>query len=191
MLFRIAFVLSSLISLMGAGAAGAVTFNFSFTDMADNGGLVRGHFIVPDNTTEPAVSVRITSAFFGVGEYVAGYDGLPNSFTVADGVLTTFSFLSMGRFNNPPWAPPWYVVCCTLGFRGTVGGVIEAGLFNRSEGVSWVNAPDFTVTRVLEGQTPLPPPAPVPLPAPLLMLLAALGGFGLVGRSRKAALAAP
>lgn len=181
MRFGKAFVLSCLISVMAVGAAGAVTFNFSFTNSADGGGLVSGHVLVRDNATDRAVSVRVTSAPFGVGEYASLVDSLPNSFTVADGVLTTFSFFSFGKFNKPPFEAD----CCTFGFDGSVGGVITAALWNSPDpdNITLVNAPDFTWTRVVEGPAPV---APVPLPAPLLMLLVALGGLGLAGRSRPA-----
>lgn len=179
MKFRTAFFLSCLLAIAGPsiGHAATVNFSFRFTNGEDPvRGLILG---LEDDATGRATSVRITSAAFGVGEYVSDFDAPPNSFTVADGALTSFRFESFGRFNDPP-----AVTCCTLAMSGPTSfngrPATLATLWDAPE--PFLNPGlvfDFVATRLVGDP---PPPAPVPLPAPILMLGAALAGLGLIGR---------
>ena len=174
MQLRLAWVFVCLMALASPsiGCGATVNFGFSFTN---SGSLVRGVILgLEDNATSRAQSVRITSAVFGVGEYVSDFDAPPNSFSVSDGVLTGFSFVSIGRFNDPP-----AVACCTLALFA--GPKTSAALWDSPEPISVIPGlvSDFAVTRLV-GR----PPAPVPLPTPILMLLAALAGLRCLGRSR-------
>jgi hypothetical protein len=152
----------------GASAVSAAPLivHFSFTDSANGphtvAGVVRG--LVDDLDGQAATSVEVTSnsAGFGIGEYV----GSPavNLWSVAGGQITALNFLSAGAVTT---ATLWLT---TEGFPAPVGGlaVSPAG-----GGASEDSLITFTV-------------AAVPLPATLPLVVAALGGLGLIARRRRA-----
>ncbi len=178
MKFRMTLALSCLLAIAGPSAGHAATVNFSF-GFTGGDGPVRGLILgLEDNATGPATSVRITSAAFGTGEYAPDFDAPPHSFSVSDGVLTSMSFVSFGRFNDPP-----KVTCCTLAMFGSPPAM-GASLWDSPEPIllNPGHVTDFVATRLVGDP---PPPAPVPLPAPILLLGAALAGLGLLGRSRR------
>jgi hypothetical protein len=170
MRIKLACVLPCLLGMAGPsiGHAERLNFGFSFTNFGSPvSGVILG---LENNATSRAQSVQITSAPFGIGEYVSDFDAPPNSFTVSDRVLTAFSFVSFGRFNDPP-----AVTCCTLLMSGPAS---LAALWDAPEENRDVPVFDFVVTRLVGG----PPPAPVPVPTPIPMLVTALAGLGWLGR---------
>ena len=86
---RPAAIFSVLLALGGAAPLHAATLNFSFSfTNTEGGGLVTGQVLgLEDNATGAAESVRVTSADFGIGEYVSASDLAPNTFTLSQGEI--------------------------------------------------------------------------------------------------------
>jgi hypothetical protein len=160
---------------IGAGsAARALTYDFSFTNPFpdDNGlsGVVTGRIQgLTDNATGPASSVQVLSGGGATGEYVSGGTTGTNTFTLLDGNVTAFDFLSFGVENTAPGA-----TCCSITIFTDPEGAVGAGLSTLPTTVYFAPVPDFTL-------------APVPLPAPLLPLMAALGALVGLGWKRRRA----
>jgi hypothetical protein len=144
--------------------ASALTFDFSFTNAAANGGGTVMGSIVLNAADTAALSVTVTSntssfGSFGIGEYVG--NPFANSFTVSGGLITHADFLSLGVDNTSP-----DVTCCTLGFA------VSAGLSDHNASLPINNSPNLTFT-------------PTPLPATLPLFATGLGALGLLGWRRK------
>jgi hypothetical protein len=150
--------------------ASALTFDFSFTNAAANGGGTVMGVITLNAANNAALSVQVTSntsslGSFGIGEYVG--NPFANSFTVSGGLITAADFLSLGVDNMSP-----DVTCCTLGFA------VRAGLSDSNSRLPLSNSPNLTFT-------------PTPLPAALPLFAGGLGALGVLGwrKKRKAAAA--
>ena len=102
-LFTLLWVFAALVTLgTGTSRAATLSFSFSFINYYDGGtvtGIVRG---LTDNSTSAATSVEIlTNPYnYGIGEFVG--HPVSNSWTVANGQITVFSFLSNGNSNSSP-----------------------------------------------------------------------------------------
>ncbi len=152
-----------------AGHAVTIDFEFSFENLAKGGGTVTGIVRgLEDNATSGATSLEITSntAGFGVGEYI----GTPsfNTWTVVNGVLTAFDFVSFGVAGTAPQEVTDSSIRMTSLLRG-VGLTNEPNL---------VRSSDETLETLVFTQV-----APVPLPASLPLAL--IGLLGLVGIARR------
>jgi hypothetical protein len=169
-------------AIMAAGvaaSAGASTLSFTFSfnnDAFNGGGTVTGVVSgLQDNATSAATSVMITSNTlgFGLGEYVGNPSS--NSWTLAGGVITVFSFLSFGAGNTSPVVTDSSLIL-TNQLAGK--GIPAAGLANLPSAVG-ANIParsvDLTFTQVDDV-------APVPLPAGGLLLIGALGALAALRR---------
>ena len=156
--------------------ASTLSFDFTFTDVANGAGVVTGIISgLMDNATSSATSVQVisTTGGFGTGEYV----GTPtvNTFTVSSGVITSFAFLDFGSSNAAP-----AVSCCSLALG-----------YSGSNGLS-----DFPLS-IMFGEMQLGTnngpisfaPIGTPLPATLPLFASGLAALGLLGwrRKRKAA----
>lgn len=177
MINRLAVAFAVLMLSAAAEAAPVLNFNFTFTNkwnpadpllgnQSGTGvvtGIVRG---LTDNATSAATSVEVlsNSEGYGVGEYV----GNPkfNSWTVTNGVLTKFFFLSEGDDNVAP-----AVTLSSFVLDGDPITDLEAGLTNSA-----------LLTRRGFGTgltfTPATPPTPVPLPSTAVLLVGALAALG-------------
>src|SRR4051812_42207478 len=150
----------------------AVTFDFSFTNVLYGGGLVEGTVSnLVDNATGPG-DLQITSNpdGFGTGAYNGNNS---NSFTVANGDMTSLFYESFGNANDPATA------CCSLVLSSDTG----AGLSNSPNGVARSEGTAVTFTLVPDDL------APVPLPAPFALLAAGLALLVGIGRRRPRAAA--
>jgi hypothetical protein len=156
---------------LAAAPAMAVTFDFSFTNTAYGGGLVRGTIsnLASDATGPGDVEVVSNSGGgFGVGAYNGN---TVNSFTVSGGSIVGFDYASFGVLNDDPTA------CCSLALSSDEGG----GLSDVADDVA--KAGPVTFTAVAEE------PAPIPLPAPVALLAAGLALLLGIGRRRSRAAA--
>ncbi len=154
-----------------AVSASTLSFDFSFTNTINANesitGIVRG---LTDNSTGAAASVETlsNSGGFGLGEYV----GDTNTWTVAAGILTDYSFRSEGFWNSPP-----AVTCCSLSISSDFNNQPEAGLF-----------PVDFLSGLRSGSGLVFTPAEIPLPAGFPLLLAGLAGLaGLRLKKNRAA----
>jgi hypothetical protein len=143
----------------------AVTFDFSFTNAAYDGGVVRGTVsnLAADATGPGDVVVGSNTGGFGVGAYNGNTF---NSFTVSGGRIVGFDYASFGILNDDPTA------CCSLALSSDEGG----GLSNVADDVA--KAGPVTFTAVSE-------PAPIPLPAPAALLAAGMALLACVGCGRR------
>ena len=147
--------------------AEAVTFQFSFTNVGNGGGLVEGLVgNLVNNAIGPGeVEIISNTRGFGIGPYMGG----DNLFTVTNYVITDVSFLALGE-NNPNSATG----CCSLllGPRGDAGlssvPVLPGHALNANL-TFWTNV------------------AQVPLPAPFALLAAGLALLAAVGWRRRRA----
>ncbi len=145
---------------MTVGPVEASTFNFSFTNTANGGGIVTGTIVLnASDTAATSLVVISNTAGFGIGEYVGAPNS--NSFTVTSGQLTDVVFEDFGTNNTSPAQ-----TCCSLSLDGS-----DAGLTDASNGVSSI-ATDLTFSAT-------------PLPAALPLFATGLGGLGLLGWRRK------
>jgi hypothetical protein len=174
-LLRLAALAAMLLTAAPLGARAALLdFTFTFTNQQFGfvggtvTGVVRG---LTDNATSAASSLEIlsNSSGFGLGEY-AGAPAV-NTWTLAAGAITGFSFLSLGVENTAP-----DVTCCTLSM-GSFGGFLSN--FSAGGGGD-VTTPTITFTRI-------DAPVEVPEPATALLLGPALLLGGLALRRRRAA----
>jgi hypothetical protein len=152
-----------------AAPAGAVTFDFSFTNAFYGGGLVEGTVSgLVNNATSPGnVVVTSNAGGFGVGAYNGNEE---NSFTVANGAMINLVYTSFGQSNPDP------TTCCSLTLTSGTGG----GLSNVPNAVTHSPASAVTFTLVDE-------PAPIPLPAPFALLAAGIALLvGVARRGRRA-----
>ena len=147
---------------LAAVPAMAVTFDFSFTNALYGGGLIEGTIsnLANDATSPGEVVVTANPDGFGVGAYNGNTF---NSFTVSNGAIVGFNYLSFGIKNDDPTG------CCSLAFSSDEG----AGLSNVADDVAKSAAITFTAA---------PGPAPIPLPAPFVLLVGALGLLAAVAR---------
>ncbi len=93
--------LLSICLLSNIAQADLIEFDFSFVNSGSNGGgTVTGIIRGLSEGTGAASSVEITgnTGGFGLGEYVLG--STYNTWTVAEGLLTSFDFLSFGVYNG-------------------------------------------------------------------------------------------
>jgi hypothetical protein len=130
-------------------AAMALSFNFSFINESHGGGTVTGIVEgLTDNTTSAATSIRVLSntAGFGIGEYVGNPSA--NSWTVLDGGIQAYRFLSFGSRNFLP-----AVTDSSLIFDSPAA----AGLSNNPNSVTANSLASLTFTAV-----PVPTPALLP-----------------------------
>jgi hypothetical protein len=153
---------------LAAVPAMAVTFDFSFTNTAYGGGLVRGTIsnLVDDATGPGDVEVGSNAGGYGVGIYNGNTF---NSFTLSGGRIVGYDYASFGVLNDDPTA------CCSLALSSDEGG----GLSDVADDVA--KAGPVTFTAVSEE------PAPIPLPAPIALLAAGLALLVGIGRRRPAA----
>jgi hypothetical protein len=150
--------------------ASTLTFDFSFTNAAANGGGTVDGVIygLQDNSIGAATSVQVTSNTlgFGIGEYLG--DPSQNFFEVSDGTMTLAFFNSFGDFNTSP-----AVTCCSLGlnYDSSVNST-NAGLTDLPGALDF-NEDTSALTFTPVSPTPLP--AALPLFATVLSLGALLG----------------
>jgi hypothetical protein len=152
--------------------AATYSFEFSFTNVANGGGLVTGGVgNLVDNTTSPGEVVVFSNSagWGGVGPY-NGNSG--NEFTMVNGVITDFFYMALGDSNTNP-----VITCCSLFLGSGYGG----GLSGDPQGVG---IPLGTKVTFSTGNL-----APVPLPAPFALLAAGLALLAAVGRRRPRAAA--
>lgn len=177
MLRRLALALAVLMLSTVAQSAPLLDFSFTFTNRwnpADPSlgnqsgtgvvtGIVRG---LTNNGTSAASSVEILSNTegYGLGEYVG--DPIFNTWTVANGVLTNFFFLSEGEDNVAP-----AVTTSSLVLDGSPIDDIGAGL---------TNAPGFTLRGRETGLvfSLIEAPTTIPLPSTAVLLAGALAALG-------------
>ena len=152
--------------------AATLSFDFTFTDVANGAGVVKGIISgLMDNGTSSAASVQVisTSGGFGTGEYVGTPDF--NTFTVSSGVITSFDFLDFGKNNIAP-----AVSCCSLalGYSGSNGLSSFRGsiMFGDIQGGNNNGPISFA-------------PVVTPLPATLPLFASGLGALSLLGCRRK------
>jgi hypothetical protein len=148
----------------------AVTFDFTFTNTAYGGGLVRGTIsnLAADATGPGDVVVGSNTGGFGVGTYNGNTF---NSFTLSGGRIAGYDHASFGVLNDDPTA------CCSLALSSDEGG----GLSSVADDVA--KAGPVTFTAVSEE------PAPISLPAPVALLAAGLSLLAGIGRRRPRATA--
>lgn len=130
--------------------ATAMDFRFSFENAlnAFNGnGTVTGVIRGLDEGTRASTSVEVLSntAGFGIGEYIGNPNR--NSWTVLDGNLIAFDFLSFGVSNTPP-----AVTNATLFFNSSdeIGASFRAGISSSPNGIvigsSGITTKDINLT---------------------------------------------
>jgi hypothetical protein len=160
--------LTATAAVWAAVPAMAVTFDFSFTNVNNGGGTVAGVVsnLVDNSTSAGDVAVTANSAGYGLGSY-NGNDG--NAFTMSNGVITVFNYVSFGDGNTDPATG-----CCSLALTSANG----AGISDDSSEVAYSASALVSFTPVTT------PPAPIPLPAPFGLLAAGLGLLAWVGRAR-------
>jgi len=126
-------------------------------------GIVRG---LTDNATSAASSVEILSNTegYGLGEYVG--DPIFNTWTLTNGVLTNFFFLSEGEDNNSGVTTSSLVLDGSPIDEIAAGLTNNPGLTNRGQGTGL----EFTLVTT---QTP------IPLPSTAILLVGALTAFGV------------
>lgn len=145
----------------------ALTFQFSFTNVANGGGSVQGIISgLADNATSGATSVQVTanSSGFGIGEYVGTPNG--NQFTVASGILAGASFADFA-INNLSGQ-----TCCSFSLMG-IASQFSGGLNNNINLVAGAPLTDFSAALV------------TPLPATLPLFGSGLGILRILGWRRK------
>lgn len=144
-----------------------IDFKFSFENVLNGGGTVTGFVRGLEEGTGAATSVEVTdnTMGFGIGEYIG--NPLENSWTVVDGVVTAFNFLSFGIVNSDP-----AVTDSTLRFDSTLnlGAEFRAGLRNLPDSV-FSSDSAFTTSDIALTFTQV---SPVPLPASLPLFLGGL-----------------
>lgn len=173
---------------IGPASAAPMDFTFRFYNVLNDEGVGRVTGVIRglDEGTGAATSVEVTGndLGFGLGEYIGSPE--QNSWTVTDGVLTSFFFAVIGAGNEVP-----YVTESSLFFdsRNIGGASFRAGLLDDAFSVdvsgSGLSTADFELTfSPVVGANPFPPagPMPVPIPAAGLMLIAGLGGLALMRR---------
>lgn len=129
--------------------ATAVDFSFSFENALNGNGTVTGLIRGLEEGTGAATSVEVLSntAGFGIGEYVQVGSLFDNSWTVLDGNLVAFDFISFGVLNTPP-----AVTDATLFFDSSelLGASFRAGIssspYSITTGSSRVETEDINLT---------------------------------------------
>ncbi|MEP0874163.1 PEP-CTERM sorting domain-containing protein [Trichocoleus desertorum AS-A10] len=135
--------------------AASLNFNFLFTNEAHGGGTVTGVVRgLLDNTTSAAKSVEVLSntAGFGLGEYVG--NPRDNFFTVSNGNITNFEFLSFGNRNTSPAVTSSSLWLARFGDSNR-GGLSDSsyyvGIYNSGPTLQFTKAtPDTPATSVPE-----------------------------------------
>ncbi|MEM1361186.1 MAG: VPLPA-CTERM sorting domain-containing protein [Pseudomonadota bacterium] len=160
--------------LLGATvSAAALSFNFSFTNVANGGGTVTGIIRgLADTGFSSASSLEIlsNSGGFGIGEYVG--DPLDNLFEVTNGQIVFADFEAFGAFNSPPDVTDSSFELCILCFPGL--NESQIGLTNSEISV-------LTESTSVSGLTI----SAVPLPAAFPLALAGLGILVALKRRRR------
>jgi hypothetical protein len=161
---RILAALAATTAVSIAAPAGAVTFDFSFTNVYNGGGFVEGTVsnLVDNATSAGDVAVTSNTDGFGIGSYI-GLGGY-NAFTVANGTMVNAFYASLGVGNSDP-----ATICCSL-----ILSADGTGLTPSPTVISGSNEANLTFT-----------PAPIPLPAPAALLAAGLALLAAVGRRRQ------
>jgi hypothetical protein len=149
---------------LAAAPAMAVSFTFSFTNVEYGGGAVVGIVsnLVDDATSPGVVAITSNASGYGLGSY-DGYDF--NTFTLSNGAVTDFNFVSYGNGNSDP-----ATTCCSLALTAANG----AGLSDIAFEVAHTASAPVSFTPVT--------PAPIPLPAPILLLAAGLASLIAMAR---------
>lgn len=169
-------ILSVFFMSLAMGPVQASTFQFSFFNVANGGGLVTG-LVILDKTDTAATSltVQTNSAGFGIGEYVGNPTN--NVFEVHSGQITSAFFLDFGITNTEP-----AVTCCSI--RLELGGQNFTGLTNESNAINENSHTNLIFAPVV------PVFSDVPLPAALPLFASGLGVLGFLEWRRKRKLAA-
>ncbi|GAA5213616.1 PEP-CTERM sorting domain-containing protein [Corallincola platygyrae] len=168
-------VISAIALLMACQNAQAalLDFTFSFENALNGGGSITGIVRGLSEGTGAASSIEVfsNSAGYGVGEYV----GAPfrNSWTVLNGTITDFDFLSFGVVNA---APAVTSASLFFGSEASLGASFRAGVSDRADAITTGSGIVTTEQIALSFQ----PAAAVPAPAALLLM--GLAVFGLAAR---------
>lgn len=157
-----------------ANAAAVHDYRFSFTGSIVDGspevvGIVRG--LAEGNNAIDTVEIIFNTGGYGIGTYTHNTDAIGSlNWTVTAGVVTAWTFFSVGVRNVPP-----DVKDSSFAMSSNLFGSSVAGL-SRLDNTVQVGSP-ATFEKI----------APIPVPAAFSMLAAVLGGLGLAARQRRRA----
>lgn len=163
-------ILTSFALIIGLNTANAsLIFDFSFENSSNGGGIVTG--VVKgliDNQSSVATSVEVLTnpLGFGIGEYIGNAE--TNLFTVDNGVITTFDFVSRSNL----FSPALQVTSLALqsfgsgpSFNSVAGLSIGDGIFGTFDSITFTQRSDAI---------------PADAPASLLLILICLIGLSMV-----------
>lgn len=157
-------------------SAAALSFNFSFTNVANGGGMVTGVIRgLTDNSFSQASSFEITgnSDGFSIGEYVGNPQD--NIFEVSNGQIVFADFRAFGIDNTPPAVTDSSFRLC-IGCNVIIPSLTAIGLTNEPLFVesSSTSAAGLTISTV-----------PVPLPAAFPLAFAGFAALIAIKRRRR------